>query len=541
MPDLTGIAALIAAAVAVVVAIIAITRAGRAGREDISPLLREEFERSRQAGETQARAARQELADSQRAFQESTSRLFSDLSKTLADATTRQAEGGKALREEVTGSIQRLSDSLGKSAADQRQQQVEQFDGFAKVLRGSLNDFGTTSAERHQQAQQALVQGIETLRGEVTASLKASAESLTTVLGKIGETQRERLDAVGLQLGTLTERHEKGQEALRLTVEGRLDTLRQENTAKLDEMRRTVDEKLQSTLEQRLGESFNRVVEQLERVHKGIGEMQTLAAGVGDLKKVLSNVTVRGALGEIQLAILLEQFLSPEQLIKNAVVREDTTERVEFAVKLPGRGTDGEVLLPIDAKFPQEDYERLLTASHLGDTDAMAEAGKALENRIKLFAKTIRDKYIYPPRTTDFAILFLPTEGLYAEILRRPGLFEQIQRDYHVTIAGPTTLTAFLNALQMGFRSIAIEKRSSEVWQVLGAVRNEFGKLGKVVDTIGKQLSTAQNTVANLGTRTRAMSRKLREVETLPDADTQALLGLGDAAALDDEDESAAG
>jgi DNA recombination protein RmuC len=293
-------------------------------------------------------------------------------------------------------------------------------------------------------------------------------------------------------------------------------------------MRKTVDERLQSTLESRLGESFNRVVEQLERVHKGIGEMQSLqslAAGVGDLKKVLSNVRVRGTFGEVQVATLLEQFLSPEQFIRNAQVKDGSQERVEFAIKLPGHDTDAEVLLPIDAKFPQEDYERLIAAAELGDSDAVAAAARELENRIRQCAKTIRDKYIAPPRTTDFAILFLATESLYAEALRRPGLFEQIQREYHVTLSGPTTFTALMNALQMGFRSLAIEKRSSEVWQILGAVSTEFGKYNKVVEGLSRQISTAAKSIESLGIRTRAMNRKLRNVEKLPDETTQILLG----------------
>jgi len=302
---------------------------------------------------------------------------------------------------------------------------------------------------------------------------------------------------------------------------------------KLEEMRKTVDEKLQSTLETRLGESFNRVVEQLERVHKGIGEMQTLAAGVGDLKRVLSNVRVRGTFGEVQLGMLLEQFLSPEQYVKNAQVKDDSQERVEFAIKLPGRDASSELLLPVDAKFPQDDYERLVVAAESGNGEAVAEAAKELENRIKASAKTIRDKYIATPRTTDFAILYLPTEGLFAEVLRRPGLFEQLQRDYHITLTGPTTFTALLNALQMGFRSLAIEKRSSEVWQVLGAVRGEFGRYNEVVDRLSKQLTTAAKSVETLGMRTRAMNRKLRDVETLPEATAAILLG---PAVLDEEE-----
>lgn len=316
-----------------------------------------------------------------------------------------------------------------------------------------------------------------------------------------------------------------GQEMLRQAVENRLDAIRSENTTKLEEMRQTVDQKLQTTLETKLTESFDRVAQQLRLVHQGIGEMQTLAAGVSDLRKVLSNVRIRGTFGENQAAQLLEQFLSPEQFILNAQVRENSQERVEFAVRLPGRDDEGDVLLPIDAKFPREDYERLLAAAEIGDSDAVEEAGKALENRVKLFARTIREKYINPPRTTDFAILFLPTEGLYAEILRRPGLFDQIQRDCHVTLTGPTTFVAYLNALQMGFRSLAIQKRSSEVWRLLGAVQAEFGNYDAVVTTLAKQLQTAANSVKKLNTRSNVMRRKLKDVEKISQAEAGTILG----------------
>jgi DNA recombination protein RmuC len=335
----------------------------------------------------------------------------------------------------------------------------------------------------------------------------------------------------------MTEGHLKGQETLRGIVENRLDAIRVESASKLDEMRRTVDEKLQSTLERRLGESFRIVNEQLERVHQGLGEMQSLAAGVGDLKRVLSNVKIRGTWGEIQLGSLLEQFLAPDQYERDVNVKEHGTERVEFAIRLPGRNGEHDVLLPIDAKFPQEDFERLVLATENADAVAFEAAAAALELRIKGCAKEISEKYINPPRTIDMAILFLPTENLYAEVLRRPGLFEYVQREYHVTLAGPTTLAAILNALQMGFRSLAIEKRSSEVWQVLGAIRSEFGKYGDVVQRLRSQLNTAVNTIDVLGRRTRVMNRRLRDVEVLPDGAAQSLLGINsDDGATDDAD-----
>ncbi|MGA3304377.1 MAG: DNA recombination protein RmuC [Stellaceae bacterium] len=264
--------------------------------------------------------------------------------------------------------------------------------------------------------------------------------------------------------------------------------------------------------------------DRLERVHQVMGEVQTLAAGVGDLKKIFSNVRMRGTFGEGQLHTLLEQFLSPEQYVKNAQIKENSQERVEFAIKLPGREGQ-EVLMPVDSKFPTDDYERLITALENGDTEGAADASKALENRVRLCAKEIKEKYIYPPRTIEFGILFLPTESLYAEVLRRQGLFENIQREFHVTLSGPTTFAALLNALQMGFRSLALEKRSSEVWQILRAVHTEFDKYNEVVDKLGKQLNTASNTVSVLVTRTRAMNRKLFDVEKLPDDTTHLLLG----------------
>ena len=320
---------------------------------------------------------------------------------------------------------------------------------------------------------------------------------------------------------------------MRGTLEQQLAQLQAANTAKLDEMRRTVDEKLHATLEQRLGESFRQVAERLEQVHKGLGEMQTLAQGVGDLKHLLTNVKTRGMFGEAQLGALLEQVLSPEQFAAQVATRPGSKAVVDFAIRLPGRsGEEGAaVWLPIDAKFPNEDYERLLDAQQRADPAAAEAAAKALEQRIRLEARGIADKYLEPPHTTDFAILFLPTEGLYAEVLRRPGLMDALQRQHRVTLAGPTTLLAMLNSLQMGFRTLALEKRSSEVWQVLGAVKTEFGKFGDVLAKVQNQTQTVLNTLGQAQVRTRAMGRALRQVEALPDAQSQELLpGAADAA-----------
>jgi DNA recombination protein RmuC len=300
---------------------------------------------------------------------------------------------------------------------------------------------------------------------------------------------------------------------LRGEIETRLKAIEDRNDKKLDEMRQTVDEKLQGTLEQRLGESFKQVSERLEQVHKGLGEMQTLAAGVGDLKKVMTNVKTRGTWGEVQLGALLEQVLTPEQFARN-VSTTGSSERVEYAVKLPGQEVDGApVWLPIDAKFPVEDFQRLIEASEAADAEGVEKAAKELENRVWTFAKSIRDKYVLPPATTDFGILFLPTEGLYAEVMRRTGFVDEIQRELRVTLAGPSTLLALLTSLQMGFRTLQIQQRSSEVWALLGVVKSEFGKYSDVLAQVKTKLDQASKTIESAETRTRQIQRKLRDVE----------------------------
>jgi DNA recombination protein RmuC len=314
---------------------------------------------------------------------------------------------------------------------------------------------------------------------------------------------------------------------VRTTLDAQLAQLQQSNAAKLDEMRATVDEKLQGTLEKRLGESFKQVAERLEQVHKGLGEMQTLAQGVGDLKHLLTNVKTRGMFGEAQLGALLEQVFASDQYGTQVATRPGSRNLVDFAIRLPGRGADGAPCwLPIDAKFPNEDYERLLDAQQRANAVDAEAAGKALELRVRLEAKSMAEKYLEPPHTTDFAILFLPSEGLYAEVLRRPGLMEVLQREYRVALAGPTTLMAMLNSLQMGFRTLALEKRSSEVWQVLGAVKTEFGKFGDVLAKVKTQTQSVLNTIDAAETRSRAMARALKAVEALPQEQASALLPL---------------
>ena len=366
------------------------------------------------------------------------------------------------------------------------------------------------------------------LREEVATGLKALTDTLGTRLNDFGTLQNSHFESVVRQLKELSESNREYLEKLRNTVDVQITHLQESNEKKLDEMRMTVDEKLQSTLEKRLGESFKIVSERLEAVQRGLGEMQNLATGVGDLKKVLTNVKTRGTWGEIQLGAILEQLLTPDQYATNVSTRPDSGERVEFAIKLPGPGPQSEnpVWLPIDSKFPQEDYHRLLEASEVSDAEGVSKAIVALLRTVRGSAQDICEKYLEPPHTTDFAIMFLPTEGLYAEVLRQPGLLEDLQQNYRIVLAGPTTLSAILNSLQMGFRTLAIEKRASEVWQVLAAVKTEFGKFGEVLDKVQRQLHAASQTIEQTGTRTRAMERKLRDVEQLPSTQAAGLLEL---------------
>jgi DNA recombination protein RmuC len=377
------------------------------------------------------------------------------------------------------------------------------------------------------------------LREELAAGSDRTREALLSQMTAIATVQNNQIDGFAARLAELTTANERRLVELRdtldaklgeirQTVEARLDSLQKDNAEKLEKMRSTVDEKLHETLEKRLGESFKQVADRLEQVHKGLGEMQTLAAGVGDLKRVLTNVKTRGTWGEVQLGMLLEQLLTREQYETNVATKPGSRDRVEFAIRLPGQGGGAPVWLPLDSKFPVEDYERLVLAAERADPQAVEEAAKALETRLRNEARTIRDKYVEPPATTDFAILYLPTEGLFAEALRRPGLSEALQREYRVTIAGPTTLSAMLNSLQMGFRTLAIEKRSSEVWEVLGAVKTEFGRFGEVLAATKRQLQTVANSIDAAEVRTRAMERRLKGVEALPEPAARRLLGAAD-------------
>ncbi|HYW57990.1 MAG TPA: DNA recombination protein RmuC [Polaromonas sp.] len=405
-------------------------------------------------------------------------------------------------------------------------------DKVEREVRREINDSARASREELATAfatfQQTLVkQSAEATRTQNT-QIDAFAQQLTLL-------QKTLSDTLTTQLQSVSESNARRMGEVRETLEKQLAHLQQTNSAKLDEMRQTVDEKLQTTLEARLGESFKQVADRLEQVHKGLGEMQTLAQGVGDLKHLLTNVKARGIFGEAQLSALLEQVFSVDQYAAQVITRRGGKNPVDFAIRLPGRSDSGDpVWLPIDAKFPNEDYERLLDAQQRADVLGAEVAGKALEVRIRQEAKSMSEKYIEPPYTTDFAILFLPTEGLYAEVLRRPGLMEVLQRDYRVTLAGPTTLLAMLNSLQMGFRTLALEKRSSEVWQVLGAVKTEFGKFGDVLAKVKSQTETVLNTLSNAEQRSRVMGKALRNVEALPEAESAKLIPMDPARDAED-------
>ena len=399
-------------------------------------------------------------------------------------------------------------------------------DSLDRLERRLKDDLGAGREEAGQAAQAFRQEVSQTLTG-LSDLQKGTLDGFARQMARLTQALEQRLEAFQRQMGDLTRQNDLRQEALRVTLEQRLTRLQEDNAQRLEQMRATVDEKLQGTLEKRLGESFRLVSERLEQVHKGLGEMQSLASGVGDLKKVLTNVKTRGTWGEVQLGNLLEQVMTPDQFSANGICREGSAERVDFVIRLPGSGAGAdEVLLPIDAKFPQEDYERLLEAADRADADGIEAAARALEIRVKSFAKDIRAKYINPPRTTDFAILFLPTEGLYAEVLRRPGLSDQLQQDYRVNVCGPTTLGALLNSLQMGFKTLAIQKQSSAVWEVLGAVKTEFGKYGEVLDKVQKKLTEASDSITHIAVRKRAIDRKLKSVAELPAAPAAALLDL---------------
>ncbi|VCU69771.1 RmuC family protein [Pigmentiphaga humi] len=482
-----------AAVLAALFALLALLRASR--RDDERP------DRILEAQERMERTLRAEIAESQRGLR------------------TELAESTRSLRSELGQTLAQGLQALGGQQAQQAQVLNQQLDAFAQNL--------TTLTAQLQER-------FEALRVSLTRDAAVSREEGALALQRFADRFSE-------QLRVLTEANERRMTEVRATVEQRLKDMQADNSVKLEEMRRTVDEKLHATLEQRLGESFKLVSDRLEAVHKGLGEMQSLAAGVGDLKRVLTNVKTRGTWGEVQLGMLIEQTMTPAQYGRNIKPVPGSDELVEFAIRLPGRGDDAvPVWLPIDAKFPKEEYERLVDAQDRADLEAVRSAGAAFERGVELEGRRIGSKYIAPPHTTDFAIMFLPTEGLYAEVLRRAGLMDKLHA-LRISVAGPSNLAALLNSLQMGFRTLAIEQRSSEVWKVLGAVKSEFGKFGDALASVKKTLETASNKIGQTEVRTRAMLRNLKTVEALPENQARQLLGSEDDNLAADEEEPADG
>ncbi|MCX8071841.1 MAG: DNA recombination protein RmuC [Candidatus Binatia bacterium] len=474
--------------------------------------------------------------------------------RTTFDERMREFQEGNekrvaAMRQEVSDGLKAVSDNLAKTLADLGNTQRTQLESMTKQLKdlgdsnqATLERVRATLDERIKELQLGNEKQVSAMRQEVSEGVKTVSESVTKTLSDLGTTQRLQLEAMTKQLKELGESNQAALDRIRGTFDQRIKEMQEGNERKLEEMRKTVDEKLHDTLEKRLGESFKLVSERLEVVHRGLGEMQNLANGVGELKRVLSNVKVRGTWAEVQLGAILEQILDRRQFEKNVRIKGDSAEAVEYAIRLPGpkEEPNSVVWLPIDSKFPQEDYLRLQEAAERGDADAVQQASEALARTVRLAAKDIRDKYVDPPHTTDFAIMFLATEGLYAEVLRHPALVEQLLQEYRIVVAGPTTLAAILSSLRMGFRTLAIEQRAAEVWKVLGAVKTEFGKFGQVLDKVKRQLNTATRTIEETGVRTRAMERRLRAVEELPEEEAHKLLEIpASFAAQDVEDELA--
>lgn len=426
-------------------------------------------------------------------------------------------EEQRAGRGELQQGFDRFRGHVGEQLDGMSRRQAERIDGFGQRLAALTDGTG---------------KGLDALAQRLLDDARKNREETTLALGRFGEQQQQRLAALAAD-------NEKRMGEMRATVEARLGAIQQDNAARLEQMRATVDEKLHATLETRLSESFANVTAMLAQVHQGLGDMTKLAADVGGLQRVLTNVKTRGVFGEVQLAGLLEQVFTPDQYAANVATVPGSAERVEFAVRFPGSSGDAPVWLPIDAKFPREDYERLLDAQDRADAEAARASGDALERRVREEARRIRGKYVAPPHTTEFAVLFLPTEGLYAEVLRRPGLFEAMQREHRITLAGPTTLLALLTSLQVGFRTVAIEKRSSEVWRILGAAKTEFGKFGDVLDNVKNKLDQASRQIDQTGVRTRAIERKLRDVESLSGDDADRLLGNATADGIPEGDDEA--
>jgi DNA recombination protein RmuC len=515
VPAATFIIALIAAVFALLCLIFIRRAPTPLERIDVSELLRFEGEAIRAAADGNTRALRLELGQALSQNQSAALEMILKLSEQLL----KQVDGFGARLEASNKLTESRITEIGSKLNSDIEQMGQTANSNREALRGLIEQKLEASASAHEDS-------ARNLREELSSSFQRMRQGISDTLNETSNHQKERLEATKQAIGELAEKHGQSGEQLRQTVEGRLDLLRSENTAELEKVRATVDEKLQTTLEARLSENFGRVVEQLNKAYEVFGEMRTISAHVGDLKNVLTNPKLRGTFGEVQLAMLLEDFLSPNQYVKDAQIKEGSAERVEYAIRLPM--LDGEeMLLPVDAKFPREDHEHMLEALAIGDGAVATHFRKQLENRIKAFAKDISRKYINPPRTTELAILFLPTESLFAEVLRIPGLSDSIRRECNVTLAGPTTFAATLHAFQANYRSMAVAQRSGDVWNILRAVRTEFKRYNDTVGKVARQLNTAAGSVAELGKRTDIMDRALRNVETMPDNGSAAkLLGL---------------
>lgn len=523
----------------------------------VEPAIRDEATRSREENQTSFKANREELNNSFKLLGDTLTTTVKDLSegqKNQFEAFSKQLSELVKSFDEKTRSLQ---EQLEKSAKDNRLEQANSLKSFEEKFTQNIKDFNDLQQqkfeafsnqllelvrsfdEKTKTLQEQLEKSAKDNRLEQATSLKSFEDKFTQNVKEFNDLQKQKFDDLTSKQEQVKKDTEEKLKEIRETVEKKLQSLSEDNTKKLEEMRKTVDEKLHETVEKRFNESFKMISDRLEQVHKGLGEMQTLATGVGDLKKVLTNVKTRGSMGEIQLGAILEQIFSPDHYEHNATVKENSQERVEYVIKLPGQHDDNRpLLLPIDSKFPNEDYQRLCEAyDQMTDIEA---ASKQFENSVKKCARDIRDKYINPPTTTDFAIMFVPTEGLYAEILRRTGLFESLRRDYKITVVGPTNLVAFLQSLQMGFKTLAIQKRSSEVWEVLGAVKTQFGNFGDLLEKTKKKLQEATNTIDKAGVRSRAIERKLRTVQELPKQETIALLGEAIEIEIDNQIEQAA-
>ena len=487
-----------------------------------------ELERALREEQREGRGELRQQLDGLAALQEQRNEAFG---RRLEDLSTRTDQRLDVLREALTDDARK---ARGEHAELQHRFELalgqrlhglrEQMDAFGQQQEARIHAFGQQQAEL-----------IVRIDAGMTALRQSLAGELARARSETGEQQQRFAEGLGARLAELTQRNEQRIGEMRATLEQQLRSLQEDNAAKLEKMRETVDEKLQSTLTTRLDSSFKLVSERLEQVQRGLGEMQQLATGVGDLKRVLTNVKTRGTWGEVQLDNILEQTRTAEQYARGGRVRPDSGAAVDFAVRQPGRSADDAPLwLPIDCKFPREDYEHLVEAQERADVDGVRSFGAALERAIRTQARSICEKYIVPPHTTDFAVMFLPTEGLYAEVIRRPGLTDALQRDHRIVVAGPTTVTALLGSLQMGFRTLAIEQRSSEVWKLLGAVKSEFGKFAGVLEKATSQLGTVQNSIKAAGVRTRAIERRLRGVETLPGPEAAGLLG----GAIDESEEA---